>query len=155
MEGDVVSVERVIPAPPQAIFALVADASRHPDLDGSGTLRQVKAGAPGHLALGATFGMSMQMGLRYSTVNTVVEFEQDRRIAWQTRPGGALGRLVGGPVWRYELASADGGTLVRESWDLSGNRQRAVLRLGGLPEKTRRNMARTLERIEQLVAAAD
>ena len=46
MDGDVVSVERVIPAGPAAIFALVADASRHPEIDGSGTVRQVKPGRP-------------------------------------------------------------------------------------------------------------
>ncbi len=152
MEGDVVSVERVIAAPPEAIFAVVADASRHPDIDGSGTVKQVKAGAPQRLGPGSTFGMAMRMGIPYSMVNTVVEFEQDRRIAWQARLPGALGRLVGGRVWRYELEPKDGGTLVRESWDVSHDRQRPLLRLGKLPEVTRRNMERTLERLDHLVA---
>ena len=31
-----------------------------------------------------TFGMSMKMGVPYSMSNTVIEFEPDRRIAWQT-----------------------------------------------------------------------
>ena len=30
----------------------------------------------------------------------------------------ALGGLVGGRIWRYELSPADGGTLVRETWDV-------------------------------------
>ena len=34
MDGDVVAVERVIPAGPAAIFALLADAARHPEIDG-------------------------------------------------------------------------------------------------------------------------
>ena len=33
MDGDVISTEKVIKAPPDAIFALLADASRHPDID--------------------------------------------------------------------------------------------------------------------------
>ena len=153
MDGDVVSVERVIPAGPAAIFALVADAARHPEIDGSGTVKQVKPGAPQVLSLGATFGMSMHMGVTYSMVSTVIEFEQDRRIAWQSRPGGVVGRFVAGRIWRYELEPVEGGTLVRESWDISRDHQRALLRLGGLPDKTAANMARTLERVEEIVTA--
>ena len=153
MDGDVVSVERVIPAGPAAIFALIADASRHPDIDGSGTVKQAKPGAPQVLSLGATFGMSMQQGVKYSMVSTVIEFEQDRRIAWQSRPGGIAARFVAGRIWRYELEPTEGGTLVRESWDISQDHQRVLLRLGGLPDKTAANMARTLERIEAIVTA--
>ena len=154
MDGDIVSVERIIPAGPGAIFALLADAARHPEIDGSGTVKQVKSGAPEHLALGSTFGMSMHLGIRYSTVSTVIEFESDRRIAWQTRPRGFLGKFVAGRIWRYELEAVEGGTLVRESWDISQDRQRFLLRLGGLPVKTAANMAKTLERIEQVVTTA-
>ena len=153
MEGKVVSVERVIPAPAEAIFGLVADASRHPEFDGSGAVRKVKPGAPGQLGAGSTFGMSMHVGTNYSMVNTVIEFEPNRRIAWQTRPGGFAGRFVGGRIWRYELEPTDGGTLVRESWDTSRDHQGSLLRLGGLPEKMRSNMAATLERIEEIVTA--
>ena len=39
-------------------------------------------------------------GLPYQTPNEVVEFEQDRRIAWKTT---GLNGLVGGRIWRYEL----------------------------------------------------
>ncbi|MGD0880359.1 MAG: SRPBCC family protein [Acidimicrobiales bacterium] len=151
MDGDVVSVERVIPAGPAAIFALLADASRHPEIDGSGTVKQVKPGAPHLLALGATFGMSMQQGVKYSMVSTVTEFEQNRRIAWQSRPRGFVGKFVAGRIWRYELEPVEGGTLVRESWDISEDHQRALLRLGGLPAKTAANMTKTLERIEEMV----
>jgi uncharacterized protein YndB with AHSA1/START domain len=151
MDGDVVSVERVIPAGPAAIFALVSDASRHPEIDGSGTVRQVKPDATHQLGPGSTFGMSMKMGIPYSMASTVIEFEEDRRIAWQSRPPGVIGRFTAGRIWRYELEPVEGGTLVRESWDISQDHQRALLKLGGLPTKTAADMARTLERIEQLV----
>jgi uncharacterized protein YndB with AHSA1/START domain len=150
MEGNVISVERTIPVAPSAIFSLLADAARHPDIDGSGALKKAKAGSPGRLSHGATFGMSMRMGIPYSMVNTVIEFEEDRRIAWQARPPGLLGRFTGGRIWRYELEAVGEGTMVRESWDLSRDHQRRLLRRGGLPEQTRRNMEKTLERIEEL-----
>ena len=76
MDGYVVSTERVIPAPAEVIFDLVADPARHPDIDGSGTVKQAKSDG-GRLALGDTFGMSMHMGIGYSMFNTVTEFEVD------------------------------------------------------------------------------
>jgi len=154
MNGDVVSVERVIPAGPAAIFALVADASRHPDIDGSGTVQVVKPGAPQVLSLGATFNMSMKMGLPYTSRSTVIEFEPDRRIAWKVGFAKFADAFVGGRIWRYELEPTEGGTLVRESWDISQDRTKALLRLGGLPDKTAANMARTLERIEEIVTSS-
>jgi uncharacterized protein YndB with AHSA1/START domain len=149
--GDVVSVERVVPAPPEAVFALVSDASRHPDIDGSGSVVRLAPGAPHTLGPGSVFGMSMRIGLPYSMVNTVVEYEENRRIAWRTAAPGPMGRFVGGRVWRYELEPTEGGTRVRESWDVSGDKQRAVLRVLAA-RQARRSMEKTLERIEQLVA---
>lgn len=154
MDGDVVSVERVIPAPPEAIFALLADATRHPDFDGSGTVIKAKPGAPQHLSLGTTFGMNMKIGIGYSMVNTVVEFEDGRLIAWQARPPGFLGKVAAGRIWRYQLEPVEGGTKVRESWDISQDKQKSFLRRGSLPAKTRENMAKTLKRLEELVAPA-
>jgi len=153
MRGDVVTVERVIPAPASKIFDLVADAAQHPVIDGSGTVRGTRPGAPERLSLGATFGMSMWAGLPYRMVNTVVEYEEDRRIAWQARPPGLAGRFAAGRIWRYELEPVDGGTRVKESWDVSQDHQRVFLKLGPLPERTRRSMERTLERIEELLTA--
>ncbi|MGO9559593.1 MAG: SRPBCC family protein [Acidimicrobiales bacterium] len=152
MDGYVVTVERVIPAPPEAIFAYLADAARHPEIDGSGTVKGAKAGVPERLSLGSKFGMSMKMGVPYSMVSTVTEFEDNRLIAWQSYLSGPLGKFVGGRTWRYQLEPVDGGTRVSESWDLSNDKQRALLKLGKLPEQTRTNMEKTLERIEQLVA---
>ena len=67
--------------------------------------------------------MSMKLGVPYTMSNTVIEFEQDRRIAWQTRLAGPLGRFIGGRIWRYELEETDGGTKVTESWDISQDKQ--------------------------------
>jgi uncharacterized protein YndB with AHSA1/START domain len=148
-ETDVESVERVIPAPPEPIFALLADPRRHPDIDGSGSVRQAKD-TPERLSLGAKFGMAMKMGLPYSMVSEVVEFEDGRRIAWQSRPPSALGaRLGGGRIWRYELEPVGSGTRVRESWDIRQEKFKALVRPAR--KRTRTAMERTLERIEELV----
>jgi uncharacterized protein YndB with AHSA1/START domain len=154
MDGWVLTVERMIRATPEVIFDVLADPSRHALIDGSGMLQGASAGASPRLSLGSTFGMSMKLGVRYSTVSTVVEFEENRRIAWQTGPKGKLERFVAGRIWRYDLEPRDGGTLVRESWDITGDHQRYFLRLGGIwSGKTRRDMELTLARIDALVTA--
>lgn len=146
-----VSVERVIAATPEKVFALLSDPARHRDIDGSGTVRDaVSSGGP-KLGLGSRFGMNMKAGAPYTMVNTVVEFEQDRRIAWQTRPDMRwAGKVIGGRIWRYELVPTTGGTLVRETWDISQERVPALV--WPLRGMTRKGMQRTLDRIAELVA---
>ena len=146
-----VSVERVVPAPPEAVFALLADPRRHREIDGSGTLRDTVDGPP-RLFRGARFGMRMQPGAPYSMTNTIVEFDEGRRIAWQPRPTNRLAALaIGGRIWRYELEPVDGGTLVRETWDI--RKERFPLPLLTARTATRRAMTRTLERLEERLAA--
>lgn len=154
MDGNVITVERTIPAPPSAIFALLADAAKHSSFDGSGSVGNARSGGGEPLRIGSEFGMSMKMGLPYSTRNTVVEYEQDRRIAWATTLGLPLGRTIGGRVWRYELEPAGDGTLIRESWDISQEVMRPVFSRSHFPGKTKKDMERTLERIEQHLASA-
>lgn len=149
-QQDVETVERIIAAPPEAIFAFLVDPRKHREIDGSGTVRDAK-GEPQRLELGSTFGMSMKMGLPYSMVSTVIEYEENRRIAWQTHGPTRIGKLVGGRIWRYELEPVDGGTRVRESWDIreESAATRPLVRKGA--DKTRKDMAATLERIDSLV----
>ncbi len=143
-----VTVEGYVPASPAAVFDLLADPSRHLDLDGSGTLRGAIEG-PSRLSLGARFGMNMKAGASYTMVNEVVEFEPDRRIAWQARPTISLARkVIGGRIYRYELDPQGDGTLVRGTWDIS--QERIPPLVWGLRGPVRRSMERTLHRIEKL-----
>ncbi|MGL5850814.1 MAG: SRPBCC family protein [Phycicoccus sp.] len=150
--SDVISVQRLIPAPPEPIFDLLVDPDRHAEIDGGGSVRQARSGGR-RLGLGDRFGMDMKIGLPYATRNVVVELEENRRIAWQTTTTGPLSRAIGGRVWRYRLEPVDGGTMVTESWDISDEAlpSKPVVRL--MAGMTRRNMAATLERIEELVTA--
>ena len=148
-EHDVATVERLIAAPPERIFDLLADPDRHQEIDGSGTVRGTPDGSQ-RLKLGSTFGMSMSVGINYSMASTVVEFEENRLIAWQTRPTIAPMRLViGGRIWRYELVPKDGGTLVRESWDI--RKETFPFAVRPMRRKTVESMTKTLARIAQIV----
>ena len=152
MEGNTVSVERVIKAPPDKIFALVADAGKHASIDGTESVNHAsEASVP--LSMGTKFGIAMRgrketLFLPYRTTNTVIEYEPDRRIAWKTTFAG--GR-VGGRIWRYELEAAPDGTLVRETWDVSQDKQKWMITSGSIPQKTAAGMRATLDRIAQLL----
>jgi uncharacterized protein YndB with AHSA1/START domain len=152
MDGNTVSVERVIKAPPDKIFALLADAGKHASFDGWDSVNHAsQASVP--LSMGAKFGMAMRgrmetLFVPYRTNNTVVEYEPDRRIAWKTT---ALGGLFGGRIWRYELSPANGGTLVRETWDVSHDKQKPMITRGSIPEQTADGMRATLGRIAEIL----
>ncbi|MDQ0092782.1 SRPBCC family protein [Paeniglutamicibacter psychrophenolicus] len=129
--------QRFIAAAPHEVFELLANPAMHPVIDGSGTVR-APSGQAQRLALGSEFGMQMRLGVPYRISNTVVEFEQDRLIAW---------RHFSGHRWRYELEPDGSGTTVRETWDASRLRHKWMLRLLGFTRTTGPNMERTLERL--------
>lgn len=152
MDADTVSVERVVKAPPDKIFALLADAGKHASFDGSESVNHAaQQSVP--LSKGAKFSMAMRgrketLFIPYRSTNTVIEYEQDRRIAWQTV---AFGGLIGGRIWRYELAPVEGGTVVRESWDVSQDKQKRMITSGSMPAQTESGMRATLQRIAELL----
>jgi uncharacterized protein YndB with AHSA1/START domain len=148
---EVVSVERVIPASPEAIFDVIADPARHPEIDGSGTVRDTR-GPTEPLALGSKFGIVMKMGVPYSTINTVVEFERPRVVAWRPDMTVPFGARLGGRIWRYELEPVEGGTRVRETWDITAQPLVTRLVMRGAARRTRQAMEATLDRIEKIVA---
>lgn len=133
-----------VAAPPETVFALLADARRHPEFDGSGSVRRALA-APPRLFLGAKFGMSMRIGLPYTVRNTVVEFDEPRRIAW---------RHFGRHVWRYQLEPTAGGTRVTETFDYAPALSPRLLERTGMVERNRGSVHATLLRLRDLFGAA-
>lgn len=140
----VVSTARRIEASPKVIFDLLADPARHHEIDGSGTVQAGRADNPSRLSLGAKFGMDMKMGVPYRISNEVVEFEENRRIAW---------RHFGHHIWRYELEPDGDATMVTESFDWGSARFPPMYEWVGYPAKHEKSMATTLERLEQVVTA--
>jgi uncharacterized protein YndB with AHSA1/START domain len=130
----------VIAAQPARVFALLSDPRRHPEFDGSGTVKG-KLHGPASLSLGARFGMRMRLGVPYVISNEVVEFEPDRRIAW---------RHLGHHVWRYELEPVDGGTRVTETFDWAPARSPKALELARVPARNAKSIEHTLARLKAL-----
>ena len=136
-----VSASRVIDASASTIFGVLTDVTLHPVIDGSGRVRRPAATTPS-LELGSRFHMYMRLGVPYRIANEVVEYEQDRLIAW---------RHIGGHRWRYELAEVEGGTEVTETFDWSTSRIPRVIELVGYPARNLAAIERTLELLDAFV----
>ncbi|GIF96842.1 SRPBCC family protein [Catellatospora citrea] len=135
---------RVVSATPEEIFELLADPAQHPLIDGSGSVLAAR-GAARRLAPGMKFGMDMRMGAGYRILNTVVEFEEGRLIAW---------RHFNGHRWRWRLEPAgDGTTLVTEEFDWSTARVPLLISVSWFPRRNRRAITRTLDRLEARFAS--
>jgi uncharacterized protein YndB with AHSA1/START domain len=142
----VISESVDIDAPPEVIFAILADPGQHSRVDGSGSVQKLLKG-PDRLSNGATFGMDMKLfGLPYKIRNTVVEFEENRQIAW---------RHFGGHRWRYVLEPTSTGTTVTESFDYSrhGRAQRLIIELSGFRQRNREGIAGTLVKLKRAAEA--
>lgn len=153
----VASVERRIDASADQLYALVADPERHREFDGSdGLVGVAEVSTPTRpLRVGDHFTMDMDLRGRYAMTSTVVEATAGRRFAWQSRPHPSCSwwrvRILGGRIWRYEFEPVDGGTLVRESWDLGEEPGRVwMIRFGFA---TREIMSRSLDRMAALVGS--
>ena len=149
-----VTVERVIPAPAAAVFAVLCTPGQHAALDASGMLRGSPSG-PERLHLGPRFGMAMQQGpFPYRSVNEVTVFEPDRVLAWRTTGEWRGHTVVGGQWWRYTLVPHNGGTLVRHDYEWGRARWAALtVALPRYPQRMARTMPETLRRLEEVVLA--
>jgi len=139
-----VSASRLIDAPAHVIFSILADPSRHAEIDGSGTVRGTKDETPKRLQLGSKFGMKMKIFVPYDMRSTVVEYEENKLLAWAH---------FGKHRWRYELEEVDGGTMVTETFDWSTALVPKAIELAGYPKKHLPNMQKTLERLEAVATA--
>ena len=156
-----VAVSRRICAPAHDIFQVLANPVRHPELDGSGSLRG--AVSTGRISgVGDVFVMKMYFAHLgdYEMNNHVVEYEQDRRIGWEPEAGrghpatamDSSDSTRWGHRWSYQL-TPDGpdATVVTEVYDCSRapEEERAGMNNGNVWAEA---MAETLERLDALCA---
>ena len=153
-------VSRIIDAPPERIFAVLADPARHRELDGAGMLRGLDSGDAPITAAGQAFVMNMnQDGIGdYQMRSEIVVYEADRRIGWAPaiHPPGALAHIIGeldpsGHTYVWELEPAgDGRTKVTHTydWTLLTDRNR-------LPRARSTTAAKLRASLDRLAALAE
>jgi len=142
-KNKLISASHFVPATPHEIFELLANPEMHPVIDGSGSVLAAKDAAPKRLSQGATFGMSMKRGVPYKMTNTVVEFVEDKQIAW---------RHFGGHIWRYILEPTAGGTTVTEQFAYRKSKSPLMLELAGYVKSNNTAIKQTLTNLAKYFA---
>lgn len=144
MTEKLISESITVDAPPEVVFAILADPRQHSRIDGSGSVGSVVRAPEQLTGTGQTFTVRMKLfGVPYVIRNRVVEFEPARRIAW---------RHFTANRWRYELApTADGGTTVTETFDASRADRitDTVVSAARFPERNREGIVGTLQRLKE------
>jgi hypothetical protein len=159
-----VAVSRRIGAPAHDIFQVLANPVRHPEFDGSESLRGAVSTAV-ISGVGEVFVMKMyfpHIG-DYEMNNHVVEYEPDRRIGWEPEAGRGHPALAAGSPkparwghrWTYQLIP-DGpdATVVTEIYDCSRapEEERVGMDNGNIWVE---GMTETLERLDALCAGQE
>jgi uncharacterized protein YndB with AHSA1/START domain len=125
MENETLKATTTIEAMPEAVFAVLADPSTRPAIDGTGWLR-APVDTDRINATGQVFRMAMyhenHPDKDYEMANRVEVFDEPRAIAW--KPGNEspeTGELsFGGWSWRYDLeATGPSRTEVTLTYDWS------------------------------------
>jgi hypothetical protein len=140
-----VSHRIVIAADAATIFDVLADPAQHPLFDGSDSVKGRLSGPP-RLYLGAQFSMRMHWAAPYVIRNRVVEFTEDRTIAW---------RHFGRHIWRYDLRPVDGDgraqTEVTEAFDWAPAPLGFTYRRAGFVARNDAAIRESLQRLKVLV----
>jgi uncharacterized protein YndB with AHSA1/START domain len=72
-----------IAAPPDRLWAIVADPTRHPELAGSGEPQQTSLTTPGPLTVGSRFESRQKwLNMKYTSHSEVLACEEPRLLRW-------------------------------------------------------------------------
>jgi hypothetical protein len=140
-----VSATIVVDAPPPVVFEFLRRPKNHPQISGDESVRGNVSG-PELLEQGSRFGMSMKVGVPYRVSNKVVEFDQDRLIAWCH---------LSGHRWRWQLEPAGTGrTRLTETYDQSTAKVPFLLRMIGYPKRHESNVANSVANVAAQFASS-
>ncbi|MFN3373853.1 MAG: SRPBCC family protein [Chloroflexus sp.] len=104
------SVSGRINAPVEAIWELISDVERHPQIAGSGEVQAVTIRNGRPLEVGAVFESQQFMrGIHYVTANRIVIWEPPYRFAWRVGLPSAPGIAQ---IWMFTLQPEANGTRV-------------------------------------------
>lgn len=150
---------RVIDAPAEAIFALLADPARHPDLDGAGMLRGVEGDNPSIIGIGQSFTMNMHQDSLgdYRMINAVTAFVENARIGWGPKldPTCELAEKladmdVSGHTYTFDLREVEDGTEVTQTYEWMSVKDPKFVAM--FPVVSEEQLAGSLDRIAETVA---
>jgi uncharacterized protein YndB with AHSA1/START domain len=147
-----ITVQRTIDAPTQAVFDVLSNPERHPELDGSGFVVSDER-TDRITGTGQVFRMNMSgphMGGDYQTDNTVTGYDPNHLLAWQTAPADTE---PPGWEWTWELAAqGSGSTDVTLTYDWSRVDDPELLKKVSFPLVSEQQLEDSLARLAAATA---
>lgn len=159
-----VSDSVVVAAPPDEVYAALADPTRMARWSPENTGAVVADPRRGGTYVGMTFvGTNRRGGARWSTRCVVTAAEPGRRFAFAVRAIGVGRPILPTPIasWEYRFEPVDGGTRVTETWTddrpwpdaLAAAFDKVATRGSLFADFQRRNIARTLASLQRDLGA--
>lgn len=147
-----ITVQRTIDAPTQAVFDVLSNPERHPEIDGSGFVVSDER-TDRITGTGQVFRMNMSgphMGGDYQTDNTVTGYDPNHLLAWQTAPADTR---PPGWEWVWELvAQGSESTAVTLTYDWSNVTDPEVLKTVSFPLVSESQLEDSLGRLAAVVS---
>jgi uncharacterized protein YndB with AHSA1/START domain len=148
---------RHIAAPPDKVFAILADVTHHDDLAGSGEVKSIRIISEGQVGVGTEWEADEEIKTgrttqRFTARSTVREYDPPRVFSWTSMPPSSVRPVPRRIQWWYRLTPAGGATQVVERvevdmgpvMNLVMNLPYRLARAGTVAE----GMRRTLENLE-------
>jgi Polyketide cyclase / dehydrase and lipid transport len=154
MTDETMKSTRVVDAPAEIVFAVLADPTTHQAIDGTGWVRESLDGKR-LTEVGQVFRMAMYHtnlgGMHYEMANRVEVFQPPHAIAWLPGQGADDANLdFGGWIWRYDLKPVgDDRTEVTLTYDWSAVPP-AVRERIGFPPFDRQHLDNSLKHLAGL-----
>ena len=159
MEIKKLSATKVIDAPAEAVFAVLADPNRHTELDGGGMVKGPEGKAAPLGGIGQVFSMNMHQDALgdYRMINTVTAFVPEARIGWGPSMDPDCdaaknfeGVDVSGHTYTWDLREADGRTEVTETYEWTGVKDPQFEKL--FPLVSQEDLERSLDKLAAAVS---
>ncbi len=153
-----ISATKVIDAPAEAVFAVLADPNRHTDSTAGAWSRDPREDAPARRHR-SVFTMNMHQDALgdYRMINTVTAFVPEARIGWGPSMDPACdaaknfeGVDVSGHTYTWDLRESDGRTEVTETYEWTGVKDPQFEKL--FPLVSEEDLARSLDKLAAAVS---
>ena len=145
IDDNKVSATAIVDATPAEVFDFLRRPRNHPIISGDESVRGNVSG-PELLGPDSTFRMSMHVVAPYRVSSKVVEFDENRVIAWCH---------FGGHRWRWQLEPVgEAQTRVTETFDQSTSKAPFLLRAIGYPKRHLENVANSVANVAARFAPA-
>ncbi|MFP5218595.1 MAG: SRPBCC family protein [Actinomycetes bacterium] len=152
-------VARVLPATPQALFDVMSDLRRHPEIAGSEEVKALRVHGDRPIGIGTTFEADEEVPFgkkttRFTAKSIITAYDPPRHIAWRSEPPGRPRATRVEWSWSFEPTQGGTRTVHRAEVEFAPLTALTLKPIYGRMRApyVRRGMERSLDRLAAAVA---